>query len=405
MRILHVLDHSIPLQSGYTFRTLAILREQRALGFETVHLTTPKHTRPYVDKETFDGWEFFRTPPLQGWLADVPIVREAELMRATARRLKEAAKETKPDIIHAHSPVLNAIPAIQVGRELGVPVVYEVRAFWEDAAVSHGTARQGGPRYQVARALETRALRRADAVTCICEGLRRDIVRRGVAPEKLTVIPNAVNIEEFSGSAPPDPALARSLGLEGGTVFGFIGSFYSYEGLHLLLRAMPKVIAAIPEARLLLVGGGPEGRRLREHAKDLRLGEAVVFTGRVSHSDVQSYYNLVDVLVYPRISVRLTDLVTPLKPLEAMAQDKIIIASRVGGHLELIRDGETGNLFTPDDVDDLAATMLRVVKSRGDWPRQRQAGRRFVEQERTWQASVARYCAVYERVTKGRTSV
>ena len=182
MKILHVLDHSIPLQSGYTFRTLAILRQQRALGWNTVHLTSPKHVRPYVEHETIDGYVFFRTPAVTGPFRRLPLLGELALMRATEKRLAEVAAETRPDIIHAHSPVLNAIPALRVGHRLGLPVVYEVRAFWEDAAASHGTSHEGGPRYRLSRALETWALRRADAITCICEGLRADIAARNIPP-------------------------------------------------------------------------------------------------------------------------------------------------------------------------------------------------------------------------------
>ncbi|MPY69542.1 MAG: glycosyltransferase, exosortase A system-associated [Alphaproteobacteria bacterium] len=407
MRILHVLDHSIPLQSGYTFRTLSILRQQRALGWETVHLTTPKHTRPFKPWEEVDGWRFYRTRPAPGALDRLPVLRELELMRRVERRLKQVVAETRPDILHAHSPVLDAVPAIRVGKATGIPVVYEVRAFWEDAAASHGTGRENGLRYRMTRKLETWALEQADAVTCICEGLRRDIVARGIPEDKVTVIPNAVDVEEFSGAGTRDENLARSLGLKDNTVIGFIGSFYSYEGIDLLLRAMPRILEKRPDVRLLLVGGGPDDQRLKEIASEVRVRNRMLFTGRVPHHEVQRYYDLIDVLVYPRVSMRLTDLVTPLKPLEAMAQDKIVVASDVGGHVELIRDGETGNLFAAGDVAGLASTVLRVLDNPDDWPRQRAAGRRFVEQERTWKNSVARYEVVYEAArarAAGRTS-
>jgi len=396
MRILHVLDHSIPLQSGYTFRTLSILAQQRALGWETVHLTTPKHTLPFMPWEEVEGWRFYRTRPVPAAFGRLPVLRELELMRRVERRLMQVVAETRPDMLHAHSPVLDAVPAIRVGKATGIPVVYEVRAFWEDAAASHGTGREDGLRYRMTRKLETWALEQADAVTCICEGLRRDIVARGIPEDKVTVIPNAVDVEEFSGAGTRDENLARSLGLKDNTVIGFIGSFYSYEGIDLLLRAMPRILEKRPDVRLLLVGGGPDDQRLKEIASEVRVRNRMLFTGRVPHHEVQRYYDLIDVLVYPRVSMRLTDLVTPLKPLEAMAQDKIVVASDVGGHVELIRDGETGNLFAAGDVADLARTVLRVLDNPDDWPRQRAAGRRFVEQERTWKNSVARYEAVYD---------
>src|SRR4030095_9937053 len=154
LRILHVLDHSIPMQSGYTFRTRAILREQRRLGWETFHLTSPKHTASSAAHEDVEGLRFYRTPPSPAVLTGVPGLREVALMRALARRLAEVAELTRPDVLHVHSPVLNALPALWVGRGLRIPVVYEVRAFWEDAAVDLGTSRGGGLRYRISRSPE-----------------------------------------------------------------------------------------------------------------------------------------------------------------------------------------------------------------------------------------------------------
>ena len=401
MRILHVLDHSIPLHSGYTFRTLAILREQRALGWETLHLTSPKHVGTQASEEDVEGWHFHRTSMPASVLSKIPLVSELRLMQRTARRIEEIARRHRPDIIHAHSPVLDAIPALRVGKRLGIPVVYEVRAFWEDAAVDHGTARDGGIRYRLSRAVETHALRRADAVTTICEGLRSEIVARGIDARKVTVIPNAVDIGSFTVGGKPDETLKRRLGLADCVVLGFIGSFYAYEGLPLLLEALPTMLAVDPRVRLLLVGGGPQEPQLRQLADRLGLADKVVFTGRVPHDEVRRYYDLVDVLVYPRLSMRLTELVTPLKPLEAMAQGRLLVASDVGGHRELIRDQETGVLFKAGDAEALAEKVLGLLANERGWAPMRGAARRFVERERSWAQSVGRYRQVYPRLVSG----
>lgn len=401
LRVLHVLDHSIPLHSGYTFRTLSILREQRKLGIETFHLTSPKHTAPFVPEETVDGWLFHRTPPVAPGVK-LPGLGEIALIKQTEKRLLEVAQKVKPDLLHAHSPVLDAIPALRVGRQLGIPVVYEVRAFWEDAAVDHGTTTEGSLRYRLTRRLETHALRNVDHVFTICEGLRSDIVARGIAADKVTVIPNAVDIEAFDVGGQPDAALKSKLGLDGKTVVGFIGSFYAYEGLDLLLQAVPALLKRRPDVRVLLVGGGPQDEALRAQAKSLGIADQVVFTGRVPHAEVQRYYDLIDVLAYPRHSMRLTELVTPLKPLEAMAQGRVLIASDVGGHKELIRDGETGVLFRAGSVDSLVAALDGLIAQSERWPQIRRAGRAFVESERNWRASVSRYPAVYQRLVARR---
>ncbi|WP_153147921.1 TIGR04063 family PEP-CTERM/XrtA system glycosyltransferase [Dechloromonas sp. H13] len=395
-RVLHILDHSIPLHSGYTFRTLSILREQRKLGWETEHLTTPKHIGCDKAEEDVEGWHFYRTAAAAS--PALPGLGEIALMRQVENRLLEVVDRTRPDILHAHSPVLNAIPALRVGRRLGIPVIYEIRAFWEDAAVDHGTTREGSLRYRLTRALETYALRRVDHAFTICEGLRSDIVGRGIPSGKVNVIPNAVDIESFDPGGEPDAELKAKLGLNGATVIGFIGSFYAYEGLDLLVDALPLILARRPEVKLLLVGGGPQDAALKAQVARLGMQDKVVFTGRVPHDQVQRYYDLVDVLAYPRHSMRLTELVTPLKPLEAMAQGRLLIASDVGGHKELIRHGETGMLFQAGNAQALTDTLIELLAQESRWPEIRRAGRRFVENERNWARSVANYKPVYAQL-------
>ena len=257
MRILHILDHSAPLHSGYTFRTLDILTQQRRMGWQTFQLTSAKQG-VRVTVQDIDGWRFFRTPPPIGWWVRLPVMNHVGVIASLARRLRQIAGATRPQILHAHSPSLNAIAALLVGRALDIPVVYEVRACWEDAAVEHGTAKPGSLRYRLSRALETYALRRADAVTTICAGLQADIAARGIAATRISVIPNAVDLARFSIHQGGRSILAHTMGLSGRLVLGFVGSFYSYEGLKVLIAAMPRMLAAVPSLHLLLIGGGPD---------------------------------------------------------------------------------------------------------------------------------------------------
>lgn len=402
MRILHVLDHSLPLHSGYAFRTVAILREQRALGWDTLQLTTPRQ-QGGSDFDDVDGWRFFRTPLPRSSLDRVPGANYLREMAATSRRLDHLIATFRPDVLHAHSPVLDVLPALRAGRRHTLPVVYELRALWEDAAVDHGTTREGSLRYRASRALETFALRHADHVTTICEGLRNEVVARGVPADRVTVIPNAVDTAQFRGGVGADQALRRELGLEKATVVGFAGSFYAYEGLDLLIDAVARLAPSRRDLRVLLVGGGPQESALRAQVASLGLADRILFTGRVPHADVQRYYELIDVLAYPRHRMRLTELVTPLKPLEAMAQGRILVASDVGGHRELVRDGDTGFLFPAGDVAALAHALERTLDCRADWPRYAAQARRFVESERTWKSSIARYAPVYDGLTTHST--
>jgi PEP-CTERM/exosortase A-associated glycosyltransferase len=242
-------------------------------------------------------------------------------------------------------------------------------------------------------------------VAAICEGVRKDVLARGIPEEKLTVIPNSVDVERFSTERRRDSDLARRLGLEGCEVLGFLGSFYAYEGLELLVEAFPALLERRPRLRALLVGEGPREEALRRRVGELGLADKVLFPGRVPHSEVRRYYDLVDVLVYPRFAMRLTETVTPLKPLEAMAMGKLLVASNVGGHRELIRDGETGLLFEAGSASDLVRKVILAFEDEELRRRIPIRARRFVEEERTWAKGVAGYRPLYERLMKERVGV
>lgn len=395
-RILHVLDHSLPLHSGYTFRTRAILKAQEALGLEVRGLTSQRHNAEAEwedSEEVFDGLTFHRT---HGTSEGPMLVREWREMAALSASIQALAREWRPDVIHAHSPALNGGGALRAARALGIPFVYEIRAFWEDAAVGNRNGTEGSAKYRLTRSLETQVASRADALFTICNGLREDLIARGIPGGKIGVMPNGVDLTLFGDPPPRDDALASDLGIEPGVpVIGYIGSFYDYEGVDDLIAAMPSLRAAHPDARLLLVGAGEMEAEWRAAATEIDCPEAVIFTGRVPHHKVERYYSLIDVLAYPRKASRLTDLVTPLKPLEAMAQRRLVAASDVGGHRELIEDGETGFLFAPDDPNACAAALSALLDNRANWDTIRERGLAHVRSHHDWATNARRYHDVY----------
>jgi PEP-CTERM/exosortase A-associated glycosyltransferase len=396
MRILHVLDHSLPQHSGYTFRTRAIVTAQKAKGLEVACLTGARHATPGPDPEWIEKIPFFRTAPPPR--APSPL-REMLEIRALAKRLDRLVEQWRPDQLHVHSPVLNALAALRVARRRRLPLIYEIRAFWEDAAVGNGTGREGSLRYRLTQRLETYAARRADAVAVICEGLRRDLVARGIDADKIIVAPNGVDMSLFGNPLAPDPVFARKLGLGGADVVGFIGSFYDYEGLDDLISAMPLLLARRPKAHLLLVGGGPMDAALKAQAEASPAKARIHFAGRVPHNEVERFYGLIDILAYPRKAMRLTELVTPLKPLEAMAQRKLVVASNVGGHRELIEDGVTGTLFQAGDPQAIADALDTLFSNRSKWDQRRDSARLFVERDRNWSSNISRYIPAYSKLT------
>ncbi len=396
-RVLHILDHSLPLHSGYTFRTRAILKAQQAMGLEVLGITGLRHKADGPPVEEIDGLVFHRT---SGGVSGPTGLREWREIARLADTVEALGREWRPDVLHAHSPALCGAAGLRAAARLGLPLVYEIRAFWEDAAVGNGASREGSAKYRLTRALENRVVAKADAVVTICQGLRQDLIARGTDPARIAIMPNGVDLELFGTPLARDPALAADLGLGDGPVIGFIGSFYDYEGLDDLIAAMPALTARHPQARLLLVGGGPCGEALRAQAAASPATAAIRFVGRVPHDQVERYYALADVMAYPRKRSRLTDLVTPLKPLEAMAQGKLVAASDVGGHRELIADGVTGALFAPDDPAACASVLANLLDRKEQWEAYRSAGRAHVEQQHDWRRNAERYRDVYQALLR-----
>ncbi len=393
LRILHVLDHSLPMHSGYAFRTRAILKGQEADGLVVHGITSLRHTHSGPAVESCDGLDFARTP---GEASGPAVIREWREIGALAEAIVQFAKEWQPDVLHAHSPALCGLAAVRAGKARGVPVVYEIRAFWEDAAVGNGTGSQGSMKYKLTRALENHVVQNADHVMTICKGLKGDLTARGTSPAKIGIMPNGVDLGLFGDPPPRDDALARELALGDGPVIGFIGSFYDYEGLDDLIAAMPALQARHKDARLLMVGGGPMAESLQAQAASSPAALAIRFVGRVPHTEVERYYSLCDIMAYPRKASRLTDLVTPLKPLEAMAQGKIVAASNVGGHRELMTHGETGILFAPDNPAACAEAMAQLFDDRAGWDALKDRARAHVARNHDWTCNARDYRVVYQ---------
>jgi PEP-CTERM/exosortase A-associated glycosyltransferase len=398
IRALHVLDQSLPDHSGYSFRSQSILLAQRARGWHVAAVTSPKHeaslgtSAPAI--EEIGGIRYYRTGATP--TSRFPFVGERVLIDALARRISAVAAVESPEILHAHSPVLNALAALLVAKKLRVPVVYEIRAFWEDAAVDHRTYAEGSWKYRLTRAVETWACRRVDRITVLCRGLEDDLAGRGIARERMTVIGNGIDLDRFAPAA-PDEEYRALWDLRGKRAAAFIGSFYRYEGLDLLVEAYARIRPRFPDLKLLLVGGGEMEQELRDRVRELGVADAVVFPGRIPQQRIPGVYALADVLVYPRYAMRLTELVTPLKPLEAMAMGKALLASDVGGHRELIQDGRTGLLFGPGDAGALAESLSGLLENSALRKSLEESGRAWVAAERTWARMTEPYGEVYAR--------
>lgn len=402
MRVLHVLDISVPVLAGYTSRSRYIVLNQKALGLDPVVLTSVRQDNPSgALMEQIDGIRYYRTPPsspkpVLDAIADRPVAGELREIHHLRRRIVEVAKQEEPDVIHGHSSILVGIPALLAARELGIPCVYEIRSFWEDAAVDLGRTQEGSPRYLATQRAETTLAQQADAVIGICGGIKSELVKRGLKAPDVHVVPNGVETDRFVPT-PRDEAVLDKYGLRDKTVVAYIGTFHAWEGVRYLVEALVKLMKSGRDDLMgLIVGEGRTYADCQKIAADAGLADRIVHPGKVPHSEVKSIYSVVDILAYPRDRQRITELVTPLKPLEAMAMEKAVIASDVGGLTELVTDGQTGLIHRADDVDDLAAKIQQLADDPELRRRLGVQGREYVIGTRQWRKIIETHFEVYD---------
>lgn len=400
MKVLHVLEYSRPNISGYSLRSDAIIRHQRKIGIATNQLTSQRYQDFKAMEEDVDGVVYLRTEKSTSVLTKIPFINYLLHINHLAKRIEKAVLVDKPDVIQTHSPMFNALAAVKVGKKYNIPVTYEVRALWEDAAVDTGKTTEGSFKYRMIKAIEQSAFEKVDAVSCICAGLKADIIKRNIPESKIFVTPNAVDINNFVPSYQRDSELEQTFNLSGKKVIAFVGTFFKYEGLSYAIEAMEIIAKTRDDIHLLLVGAGNELDNLKQQVNQANLEQSVTFVGRVPFEQVSRYYSLADVMVFPRESIRLTELVTPLKPLESMAQFKPVIASDIGGHRELIADGKTGFLFEADNASALASKIIDVIDDKALLEKVSEQGLVFVREERNWLNTAKQYLPVYERLTQ-----
>jgi len=403
-RVLHVLDHSWPVLSGYSIRSRSLITAQASIGLLPTVLTGPLHQLEDngLTDDVFDGIEYYRTP-ISGLTHGpalrkrVPVLRERSVVALLKKEILELAKRKKFDVIHAHSPALCGLGAAQAAAKLGIPFVYEIRAFWEDGAVDQQRTTRKSLRYHLSRALETNVAKRADAVVGIAEHILHDMKSRGIAAAKLFHVPNGVDAAKFP-PRPRDARLAQELGLGGEPVFGFIGTHYRFEGLAWLVRAAAELHRRGARFSMLFIGDGEDVGEINKAIAGAKAGEYIRLLGRIPHDHIQRYYSVMDIMVYPRRKNRLTELVTPLKPLEAMSQSKAVMASDLPALRELVVPEKTGLLFQWDDIGDFCRQAERLLSEPGLREKLGVEARERVLEEKNWPVLAQRYRAVYAAV-------
>ena len=401
-RVLHLVSRSLPhTLAGYTVRTQDVATSQAGAGLDPHVMTRagfPRKGLTSIAPDLVGAIPYYRVPTHAP--SKVPDRMLTEVVRAAV----PLVAELRPAVLQPASDHLQAQTALALAAPLGIPVVYEVRGFWEEswaADRSHDEATaMATDHYVMTRDVETACMLAATAVVTLSDVMRDEIVERGVPADRVTVVPNAVNVEQFR-PLPRDAALAASLGIEPGEpVVGYISTFSPYEGIPTLLEAVARLRSRGSRVRVLLVGDGRDEATITAAGERLGLFRdgALLMPGRVPHDEIARYYSILDVFVVPRTANRVSRLVTPLKPYEAMAMELPVVVSDLPALREIVAPGETGLAFRADDADDLAEVLAGLLDDAALRARLGRRAREWVGEERTWAANGRRYRELFERL-------
>ncbi|GAA4283363.1 hypothetical protein GCM10022261_08940 [Brevibacterium daeguense] len=408
-KVAYLLHNSLPYHSaGYSTRTHGLLSAVRQQGWDMVGVTRLgypydmpqyKELGPIQAIDIVNGVPYHRLSTEPGLEMKKPIQQYVDRY---VERLKVFAEDEKPFLLHAASNHWNGLAAVSAALQLGLPSVYEVRGLWEVTRGSRDPEWASGGMYRFMARMEADAASNATHVLAITHALKSELIARGVDGEKITVVPNGVDSSRFRRRE-RDRELAQSLGINNKTVIGYVGSILDYEGLGLLIESAGKIASERDDFVVLLVGDGAELEKFRTEVEIAGLQHLFRFTGRVPHEEVERYYSLIDITPFPRLPLPVCEMVSPLKPFEAMSMEKAVVASDVAALAEIVRHGETGLLHEKGNADSLATALRQLLDNHELRSRLAVNGRRWVTEERQWSQLGRTISDIYESLG-GRSS-
>lgn len=399
---LYLLHNALPRHSGgYATRTHGLLTELNSSGWDVHGVTRlgyPYDLSGMADVPDLPESELVGTVRYHHLLTGRQIEKKNPMFDYTERyvdALLPLARAQRPAILHGASNHWNGFAAVKAARRLGIASVYEVRGLWEVTRASRDPVWGAGDQYRYLARMEADAARGADRVIAITTALKAELVDRGIDAEKITLVPNGVDTARFT-PLPRDEELADRLGVMGKTVIGYVGSVVDYEGLGLLMEAARALRAHREDFHVLIIGDGAALEDLQAQATDL--SDVVTFLGRIPHEDVERHYSIIDITPFPRRPLPVCEMVSPLKPFEAMAMGKAVIASNVAALAEIVEDGRTGLLHAKGDVQSLAAQLERLLDDAELCEQLGARARDWVVAERNWKSLARMVAGIYEEL-------
>ncbi len=409
IKVVHCTRSSMPFVSGGSIRTKYIVETQKKWYDVVVLVSNYKHYK----KQTQLGFQYMineipyficdnnyllcRKRPLSTLNSWYSIVKFKSFIINVCQKLK-------PDIIHGHSSFNTGLPALLAAKHLKLPFIYELRSITEYSRLANKVFDARSFSMSWLRHWEEYVIKNADAIVCINDGVRHDIVKRGlIRSENSITIPNGVDTEHFFRTE-PNTLLLKKWNLDGCFTIGMVSPQY-HEGIFFLINSIGQFFNVFPNDRLIIIGDGKNQKETEEVKREIirnGITKNVIFVGRVPFENMNECYNSINVFILPRLNTKENNLVSPLKPLEMMAAERTILVSDVEGLSSLVRHGETGYIFKAEDSDDLIDKLIQIRKNAVAGKKIGDNARKWVIENRSWETVTLAYKNIYEKAMQDR---
>jgi len=395
--VLHIFHHYPPVVVGYARRSYEIVKNTRPFAKSTI-ITPPinKDKIPFQSTEPVDAQEAIYR--LQLPIPPMRFIGYSFIQRYFFKKLlKKVFQRHSFDLVHAHIPYVYSLPALRYAKQKGLKTIYEVRGIWEDTAVAEGIIGRFSLYYARRRRNEGKAMKFADKVVVLSTALGSEIEKRGIPQEKIQCVPNAVDCSEFKPQTPSKEIQDRYQ-LKGKITLGYIGSLRKLEGIQKIIQLLPELIKKNENIVFLIIGLGEYKKELNRLVQELNLERHVLFVGAVSPENIPQYYSVCDILLFPRLKLRVTELVSPLKPLEAMAMGKCVLASAVGGLKEYCLEGVNATLFDPENEKEALKRLDSLIQNPTFRTELGEKARLWVIENKDWEKIALGYESIYNEL-------
>lgn len=402
MKVFHILYQSLPQTSGSSIRSRDILLSQKSIGVDVVAITSPfQHSITGNEYDTIQGIKYYRTSKKKkesNFGSEKSTFEKVKKLISIFSFLFQVNKWIgieKPEIIHAHAMFYCAIPALIIGKLRNIPVIYEFRSLWMYDVKKDEQRKQKSYISDFWFKLEVFLLNKSDYVVFLNKNLENYFIEKGYSFKNSIVIDNAVNVELIKDVKNIKPKKNEANDIR----FGYIGTLTPYEGLILLIETFQELYDEGYAYKLLIYGDGEQKNEIQKIIELRNDVPTIEYKGRIKSSEIYKAYNQIDVVINPRIKSQITDSVTPLKPLEAMAYEKLFIGSDVGGIVEIVKSGENGVLFKADNKESLKENLHYVFNlSEYNQTKIKSQALKYVENHKSWHQNAYRYLQLYQKL-------